>query len=328
MGISNKNRDSGLGVSPYLWTEALRACARPKMRNAKMEKRSTVVEALRWAAEYLSLHKVPDSYIDAQHLLAHVLVCERKTLFVNPERVLAAGEMERFQDFIQRRARREPVQYITGEVEFRGLLFRVNRDVLIPRPETELLVEEAINIVKGRYVTTLDLCTGSGCIAVSIAKELACSRVYAVDVSDKAIAIAKDNAKRHGISDRITFLTGDLFEPIKPLCLEGKIDLIISNPPYVSRREMEGLQPEIKEYEPLHALYGGEDGLDFYRRIIHEAPNYLSPSGILIMEIGYGQADSVKGLLENEGVFSQVEVKKDLAGIDRIIKASVRLCTR
>lgn len=290
-----------------------------------MGKRLTVAEALLWAVGYLSLHKVPDSYVDAEYLLAYVLGCRRKDLLVHPEKGLSNEEMDRFRDLIERRGRREPVQYITGEVEFRGLLFRVNGDVLIPRPETEILVEGAVNSLKERDIngaTVLDLCAGSGCIAVSIAKELPYSSVYAVDISAGAIEIARENAKRHGVEDRIIFLVGDLFEPVEPLDLEGKIALIVSNPPYVSKKEMEGLQPEIKEYEPLHALYGGEDGLDFYKRIIHESPFYLSPGGLIIMEIGYGQADSVKGLLEKGGVFTHIEVKKDLAGLDRVIKAS------
>lgn len=296
-----------------------------------MDKGWHLAESLKWATEYLSLHKVPDSYVDAEYLLAHLLGCQRKELLIHPERVLTGGELERFKTFIERRGRREPAQYITGEVEFRELLFKVNRDVLIPRPETELLIEEVVKTVKspfmayhlkeGRDITILDLCTGSGCIAISVAKELLACRVYAVDISEKAITVACENARRHGVEERVIFLVGDLFEAIKPLGLEGKIDLVVSNPPYVSKREMDGLQPEIKKYEPLDALYGGEDGLDFYRRIIHEATDYLAPCGLLIMEIGYGQAESVRGIFKKEGVFDRVEVKKDLAGIERVIKS-------
>lgn len=282
----------------------------------------TVGTILRWASEYLSSCKVPNPYIDAEYLLAHALGCQRKDLLIYPERTLTPEEMERFRDIVARRARREPLQYIMGEVEFRGRIFKVNTDVLIPRPETELLVEEAINCMNEGDITVLDLCTGSGCIAISIAKELPYSRVYAVDISEGAIAVARENAERHGVEERVIFLTGDLFEAIEPLGLDGEIDLIISNPPYVSRKEMEGLQPEIRGYEPVQALYGGEDGLDFYRRIIEDAPFYLSHAGLLIMETGYGQAACVKSLLEEEGVFTQIGIKKDLAGIDRIIKAT------
>jgi len=288
---------------------------------------TNINEALRWAREYLSHLDVPEPYMEGEYLLMHVLGCQRKDLLIHPERILTSGEMKRFSEVIERRGRREPSQYILGEVEFRGLLFKVNREVLIPRPETELLVEEAVNSVCSgiKDVTVLDLCTGSGCIAICIAKEIkerGGLKVYAVDISGGAIAIARKNAERHRVEEKITFLVGDLFSVIKPLGLEGKIDLIVSNPPYVSKEAMERLQPEIKGYEPVLALYGGEDGLDFYRRIIREVPRYLKQQGGLIMEIGFNQARHVRNLFEKEKVFSGVEVKRDLAGIERIIKAS------
>ena len=288
---------------------------------------TNINEALRWAREYLSHLDVPEPYMEGEYLLMHVLGCQRKDLLIHPERILTSGEMKRFSEVIERRGRREPSQYILGEVEFRGLLFKVNREVLIPRPETELLVEEAVNSVCSgiKDVTVLDLCTGSGCIAICIAKEIkerGGLKVYAVDISGGAIAIARKNAERHRVEEKITFLVGDLFSVIKPLGLEGKIDLIVSNPPYVSKEAMERLQPEIKGYEPVLALYGGEDGLDFYRRIIREVPRYLKQQGGLIMEIGFNQARHVRNLFEKEKVFSRIEVKRDLAGIERIIKAS------
>lgn len=314
--LLSSNVGVGLASSGYIYYDK------------KMENGRTVAETLKWASEYLSLHKVPDPYVEAEFLLAHVLGCQRKEILIHPERGLAHDELERFRGFIERRAGREPVQYITGEVEFRGLMFKVNRAVLIPRPETELLVEEAINSIKkrdamgmGKDVTVLDLCTGSGCIAISIAKELPYCRVYAVDISEGAIEIARENAERYGVEERVIFLAGDLFEAIEPLGLDGEIDLVISNPPYVSKKEMKGLPPEIKEYEPLQALDGGKDGLDFYRRIVDETPFYLSDDRLLIMEIGYGQAESIKELLKREGDFTEIEIKKDLAGIERIIKA-------
>lgn len=276
---------------------------------------------LRWANDYLIRENVPSPYVDAEYMLAHVLGCRRKDLWVYPDRVLTEPEREQFNTCIERRSRREPLQYIIGEVEFRGLLFKVNKDVLIPRPETELLVDEVVNGVGKKEVTVLDLCTGSGCIAVSIANELAESRVYAVDISEGAIAVARENAGRHGVEERITFLIGDLFTAIDALNLKGKIDIIVSNPPYVSKKEMEELQPEIKDYEPASALFGGEDGLDFYRRIIRESPFYLSSGGYIVMEMGYSQSGSIKDLFEKEKVFMGIEVKKDLAGIERIIKA-------
>lgn len=288
----------------------------------------TVAQALRWAREYLSHLDIPEPYVEGEYLLMHLLGCQRKDLLIHPERVLTSGEIKRFSEVIERRGRREPPQYILGEIEFRGLLFKVNREVLIPRPETELLVEEAVRgvLVSPEYeYTVLDLCTGSGCIALSIAREIKETRglkVYAVDISAGAVAVAQENARRHGVEDKIEFLVGDMFNAIEPLKLEGKIDLIVSNPPYVSKKEMGNLQPEIREYEPLQSLYGGEDGLDFYSRIIRESPRYLKQQGGLIMEIGFDQAVPVRSLLEKEKVFSRIEVKRDLAGIERIIKAS------
>ncbi len=286
-----------------------------------MNKICTVAGLLRWANDYLIRENVPSPYVDAEYMLAHVLGCRLKDLLIYPDRVLTEPEREQFNTCIERRSRREPLQYITGEVEFRGLLFKVNEDVLIPRPETELLVDEVVNGVSKKEVRVLDLCTGSGCIAVSIAKELTESRVYAVDISEGAIAVARENAGRHGVEERITFLIGDLFSAIDALNLKGKIDIIVSNPPYVSKKEMEELQPEIKDYEPASALFGGEDGLDFYRRIIRESPVYLSPGGYIVMEMGYSQSGSIKDLFEKEKGFTGIEVKKDMAGIERTIKA-------
>ena len=225
--------------------------------------------------------------MDGEYLLMHVLGCQKKDLLIHPERVLTSDEIKRFSEAIERRGRREPPQYILGEVEFRGLSFKVNREVLIPRPETELLVEEAVNSVCSgdtilnsgiKGVTLLDLCTGSGCIAICLTKEIGERgelRVYAVDISAGAIAVARENAERHGVEDSVQFMVGDLFKGVGPLKLEGKIDLIVSNPPYVSTKEMKDLQPEIREYEPLQALYGGGGGLFLFQRVIPGGTPYL-----------------------------------------------------
>lgn len=282
----------------------------------------TISEILRWAEGYLTQRKVPSPYVDAEYILAHVLGCQRKDLLIHPDRVLKDDEVAQFNACMERRGRREPLQYITGEVEFRGLLFKVNNNVLIPRPETELLVDEVVKSVSRKGATVLDLCTGSGCIAVCIAKELMDSRVYAADISEGALAVAKENATRHGAGEEITFHSGDLFGAVSSMDLKGKFDIIVSNPPYVSEDEMKDLQPEIKDYEPASALYGGKDGLDFYRRIIHESPDYLATGGYVIMEIGYGQAGRIKKLIASEKKFLNIEITKDMAGIERVIRAS------
>jgi len=235
----------------------------------------------------------------------------------------------------------EPSQYIIGEQEFWGLAFKVTRDVLIPRPETEILVEEAIKTVSSKSevvsgnnniqltthdsrFTILDLCTGSGCIAVSLAKEIPDCHIYAVDVSEKALYVARENAERHGgVADRINFLQGDLFGPLKCLKLVKRVDLIVSNPPYIAKTMMKDLQPEIRDYEPEIAVYAGEDGLDFYRRIISEAPKYLAKDGCILLEMGYGQAEEIKKLIEQHKAFEHIDIKKDFAGIDRVIKAQI-----
>lgn len=288
----------------------------------------TVIKALTWAETYLKRFKVPEAKIDAEYLLSHILKCKRQELYLNSERQLTNQEINTFKGFIQKRSKRKPLQYIIGEEEFRGLIFKVTRDVLIPRPETELLVEEAVKIMerqrakgKGQKAIIIDLCTGSGCIAVSIAKEIPDSKVYSTDISEKALAVAKENAKRHSVEDRITFLQGSFLEPLKDKGLEGKIDIMLSNPPYVSKKDMEKLQPEIKEYEPPLALYGGEDGLDSYRRIIPEALTYVKKGGYLILEIGYGQAEGVKELFGKNLAYVKIEIIKDLSGIERVVKA-------
>ncbi len=289
----------------------------------------TIFKSLFCAETYLNKFKIPEAKISAEYLLSNILNCKRQELYLNSEMELSNGKINIFKGLVKRRSKREPIQYIICEEEFRGLIFKVTRDVLIPRPETELLVEEAVSIVKDKEArgkghgswTIVDLCTGSGCIAVSAAKEIDNCKVYATDISEKALIIAKENAKRHTVEDRITFLQGSFFEPLKDKGLEGKIDIIISNPPYVSKKDMEKLQPEIKEYEPPIALYGGEDGLDSYRTIIPEALTYIKKGGYLILEIGYGQAEGVKELFAKHPSYGEIEIIKDLSGIERVVKA-------
>ena len=293
-----------------------------------MKQVKTVAKSLRWAEGYLAQRGVPSPYVDAEYILAHILGCQRQDLLIYPDRVVKEDEAAQFNACIERRGRREPLQYIIGEVGFRGLLFKVNKDVLIPRPETELLVDEVVKSVTKKDATILDLCTGSGCIAVCIARELIDSKVYAVDISEGALAAARENAARHGVGERITFLSGDLFGAISSLNLKGMIDVIVSNPPYVSAEEMQELQPEIRDYEPASALYGGKDGLDFYRRIIHDSPYYLAAGGYILMEMGYGQAGRIKELIESENKFINIEITKDMAGIGRTISARYALISR
>src|SRR3989338_2397263 len=308
---------------------------------ATAEKNLTIREALSWAEEYLQVQGVPDCKTEAEYLLAYLLNCKRSWLYLNCNQTVDSYDLHRFTDFIERRIKREPSQYILGEQEFYGLTFKVNEDVLIPRPETEVLVEEAVKTVMSQESEVrsqntkihyseprtpnskliLDLCTGSGCIAISLAKEIPNTRVFAVDISEKALDVARENAERYDVADRITFLNGDLFEPLNGLNI--KADIIVSNPPYISKKMFQELQPEVKDYEPVTALYGGGDGLDFYRRIVSEAPAYLAQGGYLMLELGYGQVDKVKRVLENS-VFKKVDIIKDLSGIKRVVRAQIK----
>lgn len=218
---------------------------------------------------------------------------------------------------LSRRLLREPLSYIIGHEEFLDLTLEVGDGVLIPRPETELMAEHAIKTTKAQ--TILDLCTGSGCLALALARRISSSQVYGVDISDIAVGYAKRNAVRNNISN-VTFLKGDLFEPFK----EREIfDLIISNPPYIRSGDIIGLQPEIREWEPKAALDGGEDGLDFYRRIIPSARGYLKDRGMLILEIGAGQADDTADMIKSAG-YSCFRIIKDYNGIERILGAEWR----
>ncbi len=264
--------------------------------------------------------------VEAEYLLSFVLKAKRHELFTGSERVMTEKEIDEYEGFIKRKTLREPSQYITGETEFRGLSFKVTPQVLIPRPETELLVEEAVNILKGLKSKgiVIDLCTGSGCIATSIAKELDNVLVYAVDISKEALKVAGINAARHNVGSRVKFMEGDLFTPLAGLGLKGKADIIVSNPPYISKDEIEKLPPEIKDFEPVQALQGGADGLEFIRRIIIGSPEYLTPGGYLIMEIGWNESPAVKEIILKSWAYGDIEIKKDLSGIERVVKAGYR----
>jgi release factor glutamine methyltransferase len=282
----------------------------------------TISEIIAEAAARLGAHGVENARLDAEVLLCHVLGKDRAWLIAHyPDRFDAAHERA-FTQVIQRRAGREPLQYITGEQEFWGIPFRVTRDVLIPRPETELVVETVLkHITRTAAPVIIDLCTGSGCIAVSIARELALARIFATDRSAAALTVARENALRNGVPGRIRFLEGDLFAPLSELDLRGSIDIITANPPYVSDRERPTLQPEVRDFEPEMALFAGPAGTEVSERIIKEAAQYLRPGGLLIMEMGMGQATVLGNVAERSGAFDTIEILKDLAGIERVIAA-------
>jgi release factor glutamine methyltransferase len=262
--------------------------------------RVTVLEGIQKSAEFLAKKSIESPRLQAELLLAHVLGLERMKLYLNFERVLAPAEVDRFRDLIRRRGQREPLQHIVGSTSFCGLELAVNRHVLVPRPETELLAEAGwtfLSTHNPQPSTALDFGTGSGCLAIALAVKSPDARVHALDLSADALEIAKQNAARHQVLQRIQFVCGDGFAALP----EGnRFDLIISNPPYVATAEIESLEPEVRDYDPRSALDGGADGLDFYRRFAAEARPFLRTGGRLMLEFGDGQADAIKAIFETQ----------------------------
>jgi release factor glutamine methyltransferase len=284
----------------------------------------TVRTTLDYIQEALTAAGVPEPEADAQVLVAHVLGIDRLNLFLNMDRVLSSAEEKTLTGLILERTKRKPLQHILGEQEFWSLSFKVTPEVLIPRPETEILVEAVLNTVNKQGIppdglTMLDLCTGSGILAVVFSGELPGADIYAVDISKGALSVAQENARRHNVPDSITFLQGDLFAP---LAGQGvSFDLIVSNPPYISGEMFPRLLPEVRDYEPRLALDGGPDGLDVIRKIIGQSVAHLKVGGRLFLEIGDGQGEKVSKEFERHKTFGNVSIIGDYCGIDRVIRA-------
>lgn len=282
------------------------------------------IELLNRATESLKREGVENPRLNAELLLAHALRVSREGLYVRLNEEVGDAEAAVFHGLVERRLSGEPLQYILGRQEFRSIEFYVDPRVLIPRPETELLVEEAVLILsvfgEERPPLVLDLGTGSGAIAISLRKERGKAMVVATDLSEEALLVAKQNARKAGVEDGLFWVRGDLFSPFR-LCREGIFDLILSNPPYIARADVERLPREIRQYEPRLALDGGEDGLDFHRALVREAFSYLRPGGWMLLELGAGQREKVEALFREKDGFSNVKVRKDLSGIDRVIEA-------
>lgn len=279
----------------------------------------TVAEILKAATLRLEEGGIENPRLDAEILLAHVLKWRRLSLYVDSEKKLPLESILRFNELINRRLEGVPVAYLTGTKEFMGLAFAVNEKVLIPRPDTEILTEFVGEYLRGLggEVTFADLGVGSGAIAISILKFVKSARAAAVDISSEALEVAKFNAEKFHVEDRIEFFQGNLFAP-----LEGKIfNAIVSNPPYIPTSDLETLQSEVQR-EPRIALDGGEDGLNFYRQIISDAPKFLVDGGLLAVEVGINQASAVKNLFEQAN-FKDVDIIKDLAGIERVVAGRI-----
>lgn len=270
----------------------------------------TYREALSLGEKVLSMAEITEVKTDAWILLEMAAKIDRSFYYLHMEDEIPAEQLKEYEWALKKRAERIPVQYIVGETEFMGLRFKVNSNVLIPRPDTETLVEEALKLAKPG-MKVLDMCTGSGCIITSIVYHGKEIEGYASDISRHAINVAKENAKNNHVS--VMFETGDLFDHIK-----GKYDMIVSNPPYIRTDEIPKLMPEVQNFEPVQALDGKEDGLYFYRRIVTEAKDYLNEGGYLLFEIGFDQGEDVSELMEQAG-FANVRVIKDLAGNDRVV---------
>ena len=273
----------------------------------------TLKEALAKAVDKLQQMEVPDADIDAWYLLSYVTGLDRAAFFFFFYEPMAEPDMIRYRDLVTKRGERIPLQHLTGEQEFMGLDFHVNEHVLIPRQDTECLVERVLPYVDGKRV--LDVCTGSGCIAIAIAKLGKPFIVHGVDISEEALAVARQNATELNAS--VELFAGDLMTR-----MDGQYDVIVSNPPYISPSVIEGLMPEVRLHEPMLALDGGQDGLEFYRRIAGQAVTRLAPNGRLFLEIGCEQAAAVAEILQKQG-YREVQVFQDLAGKDRIVQCIV-----
>lgn len=261
--------------------------------------------------------KIETYSLDAEILLCYLLNVDRIMLVINNDMILSNDQIEEYNKLINRRLLNEPIAYITNKSEFMGIDFYVNNNVLIPRPETETLVELVIDYIgENKNLTILDMCTGSGCIPISLSKYCNNLNILALDISEDALNIAKKN----DISNSIYFFKSDMFKNI-PKKYKNNLDIIISNPPYIETSVIDTLGENVKKYEPIIALDGKEDGLFFYREISNNAKYFLKPKGIIFLEIGYNQAQNVKNIFLNNG-FSNISIKKDLSGLDRIVVVS------
>ncbi len=250
---------------------------------------------------------------EAEMIVMHTLGISRTELITNPRRAVTDGEVERVNETAARRAGGEPLQYILGETEFMSLPFKVNRATLIPRSDTETLVEHVLEYMNGEACNILDIGAGTGCIGISLAHYNKNARVTELDISADALNTARENAEINGVSDRMEFVNADILNEI-PV---GDYDIIVSNPPYIETAIIDTLQTEVKDYEPISALDGGADGLKFYRRITEIAPKMLKKNGLLAFEIGFNQGESVKKLMEKN--YNDIRIIKDLCGNDRVI---------
>ena len=303
----------------------------------------TVLEAIQKSADFLAKKGVESPRLQTELLLAHLLKMPRMKLYLNFERALTPAETDALRELVKRRGQREPLQHITGMISFCGLEMAVNRHALVPRPETELLAEagwQFLSTFNSQPSTALDLGTGTGCIAIALAVRCPNARITATDISADALALARENAARNGVAERIEFLAGDGFAALIEVSGRGRLacefddtsartswprsfDLIISNPPYIPSAEIATLQPEVRDFDPRAALDGGVDGLDFYRLMASHAAAFLKPDGCVMLEFGDGQAEAIRKIFKNEKWIVEA-VKEDYSQRARILIAKIK----
>lgn len=278
----------------------------------------TIARLLEWTREYFARQGIEKPRLDAEVLLAHVLGLERIALYTGFDRVVDGDALARYRECVRRRADHCPAAYITGRREFMSLSFEVTPDVLIPRPETEFLVESALAARAGESAAIADIGTGSGAVAVSLAVKLPRAKIYATDISEAALKAAQKNAWLNGAEGRIKFLQGDMLAPLEAEGLTGRIDLLLSNPPYVAEEEWPNLMRDVRDYEPRAALVSEGDPLKYYRVLAGGAREFLAPGGRLMVEVGAGRAGAVKDVFANAGL-RDVEGVRDYEKIERVI---------
>ena len=283
----------------------------------------TVQRLLEWTSGFFKRKEVDAPRLSAELLLAHVLDVPRIKLYTNYENVVPERALTRFRELVRRAAEHEPVAYLTGKAWFFNLEFDVSPKVLIPRPDTETLVENVLQLARNtagfESPRVLDLCTGSGCIAIAIAHRLKNAVVVTTDISPEAVEVARHNVEKHGLTGRVTVEQGDLYEPITRIVDARPFDLIVSNPPYIPTDEIPKLARNVREYEPMTALDGGMDGLMMHRRIIEHAPERLVSGGRLYLEIQFDQGPAVRDILAAHEQFDDIRVLRDFAGKDRVV---------
>jgi release factor glutamine methyltransferase len=283
-----------------------------------------VVDLLDEAVQQLRERCGDSARLEAEVLLGHVLGQDRAWLVVHGGHPVGPAAAHELRKLVEARAAGTPLQYLTGVQEFWSLRFEVDRHTLIPRPESEIVVEETLKRVPRLPSILIDVGTGCGNLAIALARELPAAELFAIDISPAALAVARRNATAHAVAGRIQFHHGDLYAPLAGLGLEGRVDAVVSNPPYVAEQEMDGLMPEVRDHEPRAALVAGPDGTEFYPGLIDGAARLLKPGGALVMELGLGRWDPVRRLLDTSPHFENIEVRRDGAGIDRVTMALLR----